>query len=123
VLVFPEHQAFLGGEPLAASVQRLRRAAPEKKLAMEVKSVAAALEACGAGFDVVQAEKFSAADISTLAAEVKNRKLPSLIAAAGGITADNAAEYARAGAHILVTSMPYYARPRDVAVTIAAAAI
>lgn len=123
VLVFPEHRVFLGGEPLATSVQRLRRAAREKKLAIEVKTIAAALEACAAGFDVVQAEKFTPAEIAALVAEVKAKGLPSLVAAAGGVTADNAAEYAGAGAHILVTSMPYFARPRDVAVTIAAAAV
>jgi molybdenum transport protein len=122
VLVFPEHRVFLGEEPLAGCVQRLRRAAPEKKLAIEVKSVAAALEACAAGFDVVQAEKFSPADIAALVAAVKGGRLASLVAAAGGVNIENAAEYARAGADILVTSMPYFARPRDVAVRIAAAA-
>jgi molybdenum transport protein len=30
VLVFPEHRAFLGDEPLRETVRRLRRAAPEK---------------------------------------------------------------------------------------------
>ncbi len=40
------------------------------------------------------------------------------IAAAGGIDAGNAATYAEAGAHILVTSAPYFAHPRDVAVTL-----
>jgi molybdenum transport protein len=41
-----------------------------------------------------------------------------LLAAAGGITPDNAADYVRAGADILVTSFPYTARPSDVHVTI-----
>jgi len=36
VLVFPEHLAFLGDEPLPALVARLARAAPEKKLIIEV---------------------------------------------------------------------------------------
>jgi len=36
VLVFPEHRGFLGDEPLAETVQRLRSAAPEKKLVIEV---------------------------------------------------------------------------------------
>jgi molybdenum transport protein len=122
VLVFPEHRVFLGAEPLATSVERLRRAAPEKKLVIEAGSTAAALEAAAAGFDVVQAEKFSPADIAALVAEVRAKDLWPLIAAAGGVTADNAADYAKAGADILVSSMPYFARPRDVAVTIEAAA-
>ncbi len=41
--------------------------------------------------------------------------------AAGGINSANAEAYARAGADILVTSAPYFAPPRDVAVTITAA--
>ena len=35
ILVFPEHRAFLT-EPLHETVRRLRRAAPEKKLVIEV---------------------------------------------------------------------------------------
>jgi molybdenum transport protein len=44
-----------------------------------------------------------------------------LIAAAGGVNAGNAASYAKAGADILVTSAPYWAKPLDVAVHIKAA--
>lgn len=122
VLVFPEHRVFLAQEPLATTVARLRRAAPEKKLVIEAKDVAAALEAADAGFDVVQAEKFNAADIAVLMAELNSRPSRPLVAAAGGINIDNAADYARAGADILVTSMPYFARPRDVSVAISPAA-
>ena len=38
ILVFPEHRAFLEGETLAETAARLRRAAPEKMLAIEVKN-------------------------------------------------------------------------------------
>jgi len=121
VLVFPEHRAFLADVPLAELVARLRRAAPEKKVVVEAKSVAAALEAAAAGFDVIQAEKFSPADVEALVAALSGAPKRPLIAAAGGITTENAAEYAGTGADVLVTSMPYFARPRDVAVTIEAA--
>ena len=59
VLVFAEHRAFLAGEPLAETVRRLRHAAPEKKLVMEATSIGDAKAAADAGFDVIQAEKFS----------------------------------------------------------------
>jgi molybdenum transport protein len=39
-----------------------------------------------------------------------------LLAAAGGIRADNAAAYVAAGADFLVTSSPYWAPPKDVQV-------
>lgn len=118
VLVFPEHRAFLRDEPLSAIVARLRRAAPEKKLVIEAKDIATALEAADAGFDVVQAEKFEPAEVAALMEALAARQRRPLVAAAGGITADNAGDYARAGADILVTSMPYFARPRDVSVKI-----
>lgn len=121
VLVFPEHRVYLGNEALADSVERLRRAAPEKTLVIEATSIADALEASGAGFDVIQAEKFTPSDIAALVSELRRVGARPRIAAAGGINRENAADYARAGADILVTSAPYFARPRDVAVTIEAA--
>jgi molybdenum transport protein len=121
VLVFPEHRAFLGEEMLAESANRLRRAAPEKRLVIEVTTIEAAVAAAVAGFDVIQAEKFSPAEIAALVARMGllafTRSRP-IVAAAGGINAGNAAAYAQAGANVLVTSSPYLARPRDVQVRI-----
>lgn len=118
VLVFPEHRAFLGHEPLGELVARLRRAAPEKKLVIEATTLDDARAACLAGFDVVQTERFSPAEIARLVDDLARATQRPLIAAAGGVTIDNAAAYARAGADVLVTSMPYFARPRDVTVRI-----
>jgi len=115
VLVFPEHRIFLG-EPLQDTVRRLRRSAPEKKLVIEVAKVEDGVAAAAAGFDVVQAEKFTPADIAALAERLTSARQRPLIAAAGGVSPDNAAAYAKAGAGILVTSWPYLARPRDVQV-------
>ncbi len=120
ILVFAEHRAFLGGEPLASIAERLRRAAPEKKIAIEVGGVAEAREAIEAGFDVIQLEKFSVAAVGEVAAFARGRASPPLIAAAGGVTVANAAEYVRAGAGLIVTSAPYSAQPCDVSVSIAA---
>jgi molybdenum transport protein len=118
ILVFPEHRGFQDGEPLTASVTRLRRAAPEKKLVIEVNDIEAALIAAAAGFDVIQAEKFPPVAIAVLAARLCEAPRRPLIAAAGGVNADNAAAYAQAGADVLVTSSPYLAKPRDVQVRI-----
>jgi molybdenum transport protein len=90
---------------------------------IEVASIEDAVATAAAGFDVIQAEKFSPAQIAALvdrltsANPAPDKKRP-LIAAAGGINAENAAAYAKAGADILVTSSPYLARPRDVQVRI-----
>ncbi len=119
ILVFGEHRAFLDDEPVASIAQRLRRAAPEKKSVIEVGSVAEAKAAIEAGFDVIQLEKFGVAQIAEVAAMARARAPPPLIAAAGGITAANAADYVRAGAGLIVTSAPYWATPRDVSVRLA----
>jgi molybdenum transport protein len=120
ILVFPEHRAFLA-EPLADTVKRLRHGAPEKKLVIEVKSIDDAMAAVDAGFDVIQAEKFKPEQIAALCEQLRNGPARSgiahpVIAAAGGVNAANAADYAKAGADILVTSAPYLARPCDVQV-------
>ncbi|MGO9359467.1 MAG: ModD protein [Xanthobacteraceae bacterium] len=116
VLVFPEHRAFLKDQSLQALVERLRRAAPEKRLVIEVTSVEAALTAAAAGFDVIQAEKFPPLDVAALVAQAHAAGYHPVIAAAGGIHAGNVAAYAAAGADVVVTSSPYLAKPRDVQV-------
>ncbi len=121
VLVFAEHRVLLDGEPLASIALRLKRAAPEKKAAIEVGDVAEAREAIAAGFDVIQLEKFPVAAVAEVAAFARSRRSPPLIAAAGGVNAGNAAAYVRAGAGLIVTSAPYSAPPCDVSVRIGAA--
>ena len=100
----------------------MRLAAPEKRLVIEVKSVEEGEAAAVAGFDVIQAEKFTTEMIGRLASAAGSVSPRPVIAAAGGINPDNAAAYTRAGADVIVTSWPYTARPADVAVEIVAVA-
>lgn len=118
ILIFAEHRAFLADETAAATIARLHRAAPEKKVVVEVASIDEGLHWAAAGADVIQTEKFSADDISLLSARLEAAQSRALIAAAGGINASNAGAHAAAGADILVTSAPYSAPPLDVAVGI-----
>jgi molybdenum transport protein len=118
ILVFPEHRAFLPDDSLVDIAARLRRAAPEKKLVIEVGGVEDGVAAAKAGFDVIQAEKFDPARIAELVAWTRTLAQPPVIAAAGGVKAGNARDYALAGAQILVTSAPYSAPPCDVSVRI-----
>ncbi|MBT3071013.1 ModD protein [Rhodomicrobium sp. Az07] len=120
ILVFAEHRAFMPDANLAGIADVLRREAPEKKIGVEVKSVEEAGEAIEAGFDIIQLEKFEpgeVADVRSLAEAAQSR---ALLAAAGGIHPDNASDYVRAGAGVIVSSWPYTARPADVAVAIEA---
>ncbi|WP_294540939.1 ModD protein [uncultured Rhodoblastus sp.] len=120
ILVFPEHLAFTAGVPLEEIAARLRSQAPEKKLVIEACGLDEAISAAEAGFEVIQAEKFTPEDIARLKQRLRGMAKPLAIAAAGGINSGNAADYARAGADILVTSAPYAAAPRDVGVRLVA---
>lgn len=114
LLVFAEHRCFLDEAP-AATVQRLRRRQPEKKIVVEVAGVDEALRWAKAGADVLQLEKFSPEDVARCRAALPAQVL---LAAAGGVNAGNADAYVVAGADLLVSSAPYTAPPRDVQVII-----
>jgi molybdenum transport protein len=118
ILVFAEHRAFLGDEPLSALVERLRAGAPEKKLVIEVATPDEAAAAAEAGFDVIQLEKFTPAAVAETAERVKPHRPAVVLASAGGISPVNAGAHVAAGADLLVTSWPYGARPRDVQVSL-----
>ncbi len=118
VLLFPEHLSLCQGQSLEDLARRLRRAAPEKRLVVEVASIDAAHAAARAGFDVLQTEKFSPAEVGELAGHLSRHRPRPLIAAAGGIHAGNIGAYVEAGADIIVTSSPYMAKPKDVQVRI-----
>ena len=116
ILVFAEHRVFMPGVSLKEMAARLRREAPEKKLAIEVTTAAEARDAMEAGFDIVQLEKMTPAEVASL----KEGAHTGLLAVAGGVTPANAGDYVRAGAGLIVSSWPYTAKPADVAVTIKA---
>lgn len=116
LLVFAEHRLFLDDTP-AATIAHLRQRCPERRIVVEVTSQAEAMD--WAGCDLLQLERFSPADVAELAAALAAAGAPALLAVAGGVQANNAEAYARAGARVLVTSAPHFARPRDVQVRFA----
>lgn len=114
LLVFAEHRQFLGDERPAETIARLHRQCPEKRVVVEVSSVEEAL--LWAEADVLQLEKLSPQAVAEVAAALAERGSSTVVAAAGGINAANAEDYARAGAKLLVTTAPHLAPPRDVQV-------
>ena len=122
LLIFAEHRAFLGDEPPAATVRRLRRQWPERAIVVEVSDEAEALYWQAAGADILQLEKLPLDAVDRIRRSFP-ANAPTRIAAAGGINSANAEMYALSGADILVTSAPYFAPPRDVAVTLTASGI
>ena len=122
LLVFPEHRVFFPGEPLAATLARLRASTPERAIVVEVADADDAVLASQSVADVVQLEKFTPDAVAKLRSRLAEAGVPTAkLAAAGGINAANAGVYAAAGADIIVTSAPYSARPRDVQVRISPA--
>lgn len=114
LLIFAEHRAFFPDDSPAAMVERLRHQWPERSVVVEIADEAEAIAWAAAGADILQLEKMPVEAVARLHAELPGTR----IAAAGGVNAANAEAYARAGARILVTSAPYFAPPRDVAVTL-----
>jgi molybdenum transport protein len=121
ILIFAEHRSFLTNCSEKDILSKIRREAAEKKIVVEVADLTEALTWADAGADVIQAEKFPPGEITALRQALEGLNPRPLIAAAGGINAQNAAAYASAGADILVTSSPYWAKPLDVAVELRSA--
>lgn len=120
LLVFPEHRVFLAPHAVAAAIARLLSDQPEKRVVVEVGSADEALAMAHAGAHVLQLERFAPAAVADLRARLDAAGLAVRLAPAGGVTRDNALDYARAGADLLVSSAPYFSPPADVQVTITA---
>ncbi|MGV8891549.1 MAG: ModD protein [Burkholderiaceae bacterium] len=116
LLIFAEHRIFLGDQAPAKTVARLRRTWPERQIVVEVCNSNEAALWVAAGADVIQLEKCTPETVAEVVRQAA--AWPTRIAAAGGVNIANAEAYANAGAHILVSSAPYAASPRDVAVTL-----
>ncbi|PKU22841.1 ModD protein [Telmatospirillum siberiense] len=119
LLVFPEHRVFLGADT-ADALRHLKAACPEKKVVAEVINVDEALQMARIGIDVLQLEKFPPEAVAETVRALSDLPSPPVLAAAGGVNAGNAEAYVRAGAKILVSSSPYWAKPADVSVKITA---
>lgn len=118
LLVFPEHRAFIPEADFSLHMARLKQRCPERKLVVEVTNIADALLVARLGADVVQLEKFSPNELRHCKMALVSAGLHPLLVAAGGVTVANAADYASAGADLLVSSAPYFSRPMDVKVVI-----
>lgn len=122
LLVFPEHLTFLGGLPTAlGQITTLKRHHPGRKLTVETGSIDDAVALAEAGADILQLERMNPDEAKQVVDRTRHCSPPPAVAAAGGVNAANAAAYAAAGCAILVSSAPYFARPADVRVVIAAA--
>lgn len=115
ILVFDQHRVFVGGvEGCAKKISSMVTAFPEKKIAVEVATVEEALLFARSGADVLQCERFSPDELRETVRCVAEINPAARVSAAGGVNADNAAEFAATGVHILVTSWVYFGKPQDI---------
>lgn len=99
-------------------VERLHRAAPEKKAVIEATTQAMAVEAIEAGFDAIQLDKMKPDAVAEIVWRARAARPAPLVLAAGGIHPGNAGAYAAAGVDLIVTSWPYTAKPADIGAVI-----
>jgi molybdenum transport protein len=121
ILLFPQHCAFVGG--LQGCIDRLadiHHHSPEKKIAVEVERTEEAVQVARVGVDVLQIDKMPLDTLRETVAAVRAIDGQVCIAAAGGITLSNAADYAATGIDLIVTSALYAAKPADIAARMAA---
>jgi molybdenum transport protein len=118
VLVFAQHVVFLEDlKDLWTRLPEVKNRAIEKKVAIEVNDQTDAVAAALAGADMVQVDKMEPEDLRTLVQAVRDVAPRVAVAAAGGITEENAGAYAATGVDLLVTSAMYWGKPADIAVT------
>jgi molybdenum transport protein len=116
ILVFGNHRVFLGGMPgLIERLPHLQQQFHEKKIAVEVETIADAWALAEAGVEILQLDKVPLDTLKTFVPEFKQRYPTLKLAAAGGITPDNVEHYAATGLDLLVTSAMYFGKPADIA--------
>ncbi len=115
ILLFANHRVFTDNPvDFAAHIKRLKMAAPEKKIIVEVENMPEVRDALTGQPNVLQLDKFPPRDIETVVKLVQQEAPHCLVSIAGGVNKENIAEFAQTGANFIVTSSPYYAKPLDV---------
>jgi molybdenum transport protein len=116
VLVFKQHTLFLGGlEPFLEKLPSLRRRAPENTIMVEAETAEEAIAIARAGVDVLQIDKLSPTELTSLVPRIRALDSEIKISAAGGINESNVLEYASTGVDIIVLSSVYFGKPADIA--------
>jgi molybdenum transport protein len=119
ILIFREHLCFVGGyDNLPAVISQVRNQQKERKIVVEAHNEDDALKAAHAGADALQLDKLSPETLTSIALKSRAINPHICILAAGGVNAENAAAYAKAGADALVSSWMYFGPPADIQVKI-----
>jgi molybdenum transport protein len=119
VLIFKHHKVFSDDlKGFWSTIDQIREKLPGKKITIEVENENEAISAAKAGVDILQIDKMAIADLKEVIKKVRTVNAAVKIAAAGGITETNAADYAATDADILVMSSAFSGKPSDIGVRI-----
>lgn len=112
VVIGPEHLQFIGGiHGLTPRLERLRRDAGGKRIAVEVQSETDAVRLARAGVDIVVLKNMPLSAMADVAKTLHRVSKQLLIATEADIGLHNVALYAASGVDLLVTSTPMHAAP------------
>lgn len=115
VVIGREHLQFIGGiQGLTPRLERLRRDAGGKRIAVEAQNETDAIRLARAGVDVVVLNHMPLSLIADLAKTLHRCAPQLMLAAEGDIGPANIALYAASGVDLLVTSTPMHAAPASV---------
>lgn len=119
ILIFREHLRFLGGyENLRSLVQKIQHCHQERMVVVEAHTELEAMAVAQSGAHFLQIDKMSPSNFTRCANQCSKVNPRVRFIAAGGVNDSNAAEYANAGADVLVTSWMYAAPPSEIKVEI-----
>lgn len=116
ILIFPQHRLFFESKnEFEDAFKTLKERFIEKKIAIEISNLDEARYFAKLGADILQCEKMAFDEIKSCV-ELKKEYPYLLIAATGGITLENVADYAKSGIDFIVTSAPYHAKAAEIKV-------
>jgi molybdenum transport protein len=113
VLVFDQHRRFMEKD-LPSMIEELKSRVCEKKIIAEADSIDEALALCAAGIDGIQFDKVPPDVLSGYVSRLRAINPSVTVIAAGGITNENAAEYASTGINAIATGALYFGKPADI---------
>lgn len=119
VLLFANHRRFLPPDnSWQHTINQLRQGAPEKKIAVEADTLSEALTALAAGPDILQLDKFTPQDATTVAQHARQMASRCTLALTGGISLATLPTWLDCGIELFITSAPWYAPPADIQVVL-----
>ena len=120
VLVKDNHIAVAGG--VRKALELAKNTSFTKKVEVEVSNLKDALEAVKCGADIIMLDNMSVEDVRKAVREIRKISENVVIEVSGGITPDNAEEYARTGVDVISSGyITHSARSVDVSMRIKSA--